>query len=80
MTDISTEARWAYQHGVDRIDYAARYVVQTHIDVHLEIRAARAQDPAAFPGYVLPLTTEVLSLRIVGDLLDAGWTPPEVTT
>ncbi len=79
MTDISTLARWAYDHGRSPIDYAAADVIQTHIDAWLTICAARIQDPASFPGYVLPLTTETLSCRILGDLLDAGWTPPVKT-
>lgn len=79
MTDICFLARFAYEHGEDPISYAAQAVIQTHVDVYLAICAGRAGDPASFPGYVLELTTEALSRRILGDLMDAGWTPPEVT-
>ena len=76
--DIGFLARFAYDHGQDPIDYAASNVIQIHIDVYLTVLAARATDPASFPGYVLEATTAALSRRILGDLLDAGWTPPEV--
>ena len=42
------------------------------------ITAARQEDPATFPGYTLELSPAALARRIVGGLLDAGWTPPEV--
>ena len=77
--DIGFLARFAYDHGEDPIDYAERNVIQIHIDVYLTVLAARAEDPSSFPGYVLEATTAALSRRILGDLLDAGWTPPEVT-
>lgn len=76
--DICFLARFAYDHGENPIDYAVTGVIQTHIDVFVSVVAARVENPEAFPGYVLEMTTAALSRRIVGDLLDAGWTPPEV--
>ena len=70
-------AQWAYRHGTDPIDWATNSIVRNHISVYLTITAARAENPATFPGYVLELTPEALSRRIVGDLLDAGWMPPD---
>ncbi len=76
--DICFLARFAYEHGTTPLDYAAEHVIQTHIDVFHTIVAARVEDPASFPGYVLEISTAALSRRILGDLMDAGWTPPEV--
>lgn len=70
MSDIDFLARFAYSTGQDPIDYAAENVIRGHIDAHLH--------PDAYPGDVDPATT-ALSRRILGDLMDAGWTPPEVT-
>jgi hypothetical protein len=69
-------AQWAYRHGTDPIDWAVESVVGNQISVYLTITAARAENPANFPGYVLELTQGALARRIVGGLLDAGWTPP----
>ena len=77
-SDICFLARFAYSHGQDPIDYASS-LVQMHIEVNLMVRAARYEDPATFPGYLLDLSLEALSRRVIGDLMDAGWTPPEVT-
>ena len=79
MTDISFLAEFAYDQGVDPIDYAVHGVIESHVDVNLTIRAARAENPVSFPGYWADLSTAALSRRILGDLMDAGWTPPEVT-
>jgi hypothetical protein len=70
MTDIDFLARFAYSTGQDPIDYAAENVIRGHIDAHF--------DPDGFPGEVNP-ATDALSRRILGDLMDAGWTAPEVT-
>jgi hypothetical protein len=75
--DIDFLARHAYGLGIDPVDYAEGYVTSA-IDVHLNVAASRFEDPATFPGYCLDLTTGALARRIVGILLDAGWTPPEI--
>jgi hypothetical protein len=63
-------AQFAYDTGTTPLDYAEVNVIRAHIDAHL--------DPDNFPGDVNPVTAS-LSRRILGDLMDAGWTPPEVT-
>jgi hypothetical protein len=70
MTAIGFLAQFAYDTGTPPLDYAEVNVIRAHIDAHL--------DPDSFPGEVNPATA-ALSRRILGDLLDAGWTPPEVT-
>jgi hypothetical protein len=70
MSDIGFLAAFAYSTGQDPIDYAAENVIRAHIDAHLH--------PDAYPGDVDPATA-ALSCRILGDLMDAGWAPPEVT-
>lgn len=69
MSDLDFLAAFAYSTGQDPIDYAAENVIRGHIDAHF--------GPDAFPGDVNPATT-ALSRRILGDLMGAGWTPPEV--
>ena len=69
MTRIGFLADFAYATGQDPVDYAAANVIRAHIDAHL--------NPGTFPGDVNP-ATDALSRRILGDLMDAGWTPPEV--
>jgi hypothetical protein len=78
--DMCGLAKWAYAHGTDPIDWAIDSIAKNNIDVYLTITAARHEDPATFPGYTLELSPAALARRIVGDLLDAGWTPPEVTS
>jgi len=70
MSHIDFLAAFAYSTGQDPIDYATENVIRSHIDSHF--------DPGNFPGEVNPATA-ILSRRILGDLMDAGWTPPEVT-
>lgn len=76
--DIAFLARFAYGIGTDPIDYAVENVVQIHVETYLSVLAARVIDPASFPIYDPELSTAVLSRRIVGDLMDSGWKPPEV--
>jgi len=71
--DISILARTAYETGIDPIDYATDHVIQSHVEVFLAVR-----DVSAEIGCPLPHDTAALSRRILGDLMDAGWTPPEV--
>ena len=70
MTSIGFLAQFAYDTGTPPLDYAEVNVIRAHIDAHLS--------PGNFPGDINP-ATEALSRRILGDLLDAGWTPPEVS-
>jgi hypothetical protein len=61
MTDIDLLAQTAYDTGIDPVTYATQHVIRSHIDVWLGGHEE---------------STSVLSSRILGDLLDAGWTPP----
>ena len=75
MTDICERARIAYDCGVNPIDYAETELT-TLIGVHLGLAAVCADlGVDAPPG---SLTTGAMSRRILGNLMDAGWTPPEV--
>jgi hypothetical protein len=78
MSDIDAMAKFAYDHGTSPLDWAERHVNDL-IDVHITVWSSRLQDPATFPAYSLDLTTEALARRILGELLDAGWTIPEAT-
>jgi hypothetical protein len=69
MSDLDFLAAFAYSTGQDPVDYAAENVIRGHIDAHFT--------PDAFPGEVDPATT-VLSRQIIADLMNAGWTAPEV--
>lgn len=70
-------AKLAYAHGQDPIDYAIGYV-ENLIGTHLMVLGCRMEDPAAFPGYIIEPTLAAVSRRIVGTLMDAGWSPPDL--
>jgi hypothetical protein len=74
--DIAFLARFAYGNGVDPVDYATVNVIEGHLNVYLTVLAARVMNPASFPVYDAELSTAVLARRILGDLMDAGWSPP----
>ena len=76
--DMCGLANYAYAHGTDPIDWAVNSIAKNNIDVYLSIVAARQENPSSFPGYTLELSPAALARRIVGGMLDAGWTPPEV--
>jgi hypothetical protein len=61
--------------GTDPLDWAI-WLAREEITVLDEIRAARAEDPHTYPIYVWELSPEASARRIIGRLLDAGWTPP----
>lgn len=74
--DIDVIARMSYERGQDPVEFAEACIVQNHLRVYLSIIIGRAENPAAFPGYLLELTPDALARRIIGGLLDAGWTSP----
>lgn len=76
MTDNAI-ARTAYANGVDPVDWAVE-LTQTQIETSAEILFAREQRPDAYPQFRGELTAGAVARRIVGELLDAGWTPPAV--
>jgi hypothetical protein len=67
----------AYAQGRDPIDWAES-LVKAQIQVRDEIVIARREDPCTYPGYLLALDDAAVARRILGRLLDAGWTPPQV--
>lgn len=75
--DIGGLAAYAYKLGRHPIDHAEQGI-SIYLHVRDEILTARAVDPASYPGYVLPTDDASWSRRILGDLMDAGWTPPEI--
>jgi hypothetical protein len=75
-TDIGILARTAYETGIDPVDYATGHVIGPWIDRHLGVRMMLADIGR---GGEAAVTTASVACRILGDLLDAGWTPPEVT-
>ena len=74
--DICERARIAYDLGISPIDYAETELT-TLIGVHLSLASMCADLDVTVP--VGTLTTGAMARRILGSLLDAGWTPPEVT-
>lgn len=77
LSDIDPLARSAYSHGRDPIDWAIT-IAESAITVREEIIAARRVKPGAYPIFKLSLEPGAFARRIVGQLLDAGWTPPEL--
>lgn len=75
MSDISGLAKYAYAHGQDPVDYAED-LIAILIRVHATVAADRLDNPASWPGYDIPEGIEPLARRILGELLDAGWTIP----
>lgn len=77
MSEINALAANAYANGITPIDWAVK-LTEFELDARADILASRAQDPKAYPGYGLSLDDGAVARRIVGALLDAGWTPPTV--
>lgn len=75
MTDIESQYAASYSLGKTAIDVAAQ-VVAIQLDTRDDIRRTRAHDPDAYPGFRGSLTVDAAALRIVGELLNAGWSPP----
>ena len=72
MTDINFLAQTAYDLGDDPIDWALA-LIQNNLEVHWAIR--RFAPETCRRDFLWPSE----AARILGDLMDAGWTPPEVT-
>lgn len=75
MPHIDGLALSGYALGRDPIDLAID-VAAVHIEITQAVAAGRAENPAQFPGVAWEPTVPSLARRIVGALLDAGWTPP----
>ena len=89
MSHIDFLARFAYSTGQDPVDYAAENVIGAHVCAHLMVGVVLANgsfpctecgaDLAVNPcgGCARDLSVGGLACRIIGDLMNAGWTPPE---
>ena len=69
IPDLDLLARTAYDTGIDPVDYATEHVIEAHITGYLARRGVLDAGGAI----------QAMSACILGDLLGAGWTPPEVT-
>lgn len=67
--DIDLLAATAYATGIDPIEYATTHVIEAHIAGYLARRGVLYADAAI----------RAMSACILGDLMAAGWTGPEVT-
>lgn len=77
LTQVDCElARHQYVHGQSGIEIA-EVIVTTRVWALLHVQAGRALDPAAFPTYGPDASIECAARRIVANLLDAGWRPPD---
>jgi hypothetical protein len=75
--EICERARIAYDLGIDPVDYAETELT-TLIGAHLGLASICADLEISPPAGTL--TTGAMSRRILGSLLDAGWTPPAVAS
>lgn len=58
----------------------AEQIVAVTIETCLIVRDVRYGDAAAFPGYGPDTSDAALARRVIGELLDAGWTMPRPVT
>jgi replicative DNA helicase len=79
LADIDGLAKYAYSRGQHPISYAADRVAIA-IEAHQDVVQSRTDAPASFPLYGDDLSPAALARRIVGTLMAAGWTSPEVGT
>lgn len=78
MSDLNPLALYAYHLGTTPMQWAEEHV-RDMINIHQDVIASRAANPGAWPGYCIEMTQEALARRILGELLDAGWTCPDAT-
>jgi hypothetical protein len=64
---ISELARLSYAAGIVPVDYA-EYLIMLVLEVHRTVEELQVPDADVSAG--------ALARRILGSLLDAGWTPP----
>lgn len=79
MTDIAWIHQVAYDQGKDPVEHAVEHVAM-FVELAEVIRADRVTDPDSFPGYGPDVSFDHFARRIVGGLLDAGWTLPAVSS
>ena len=78
MTEIDYLAQLSYSAGRDPLDVAIERI-RMIIETRDEIRDARATQPHAFPCYGRDITPEHFARRALAWLLDAGWSPPDLS-
>lgn len=69
--DIDLLARTAYETGISPVDYATRHVIEAHVVAYLGAWGILAGNSTE--------AIKALARQILGDLMAAGWTAPEVT-
>jgi hypothetical protein len=67
-SDIGILARTAYETGIDPITYATEHIIRAHVE---------SRDGYREVGMGLPASA--VACMIIAGLMDAGWSPPEVT-
>lgn len=72
---VEFAAQYAYDHGDDPLNYAV-FLVQTAIEARDLVVEARSRDPKLCPFYGHDTSDAAVAHRVIGCLLDAGWTPP----
>lgn len=76
MTIDDPLARVAYATGTAPLDWAIQ-LASMMVELHFTVTLARVQDPASYPGLRgTDVTADGCGRRLIGALLDAGWTPP----
>ena len=73
--DLGVLASIAYDAGISPLDFAEEQVT-IQLGVYLTVMAVGEQ--MGFPLDAADLSIGAAARRILGALLDAGWTPPEV--
>ena len=76
MTTIEPLHRFAYDSGTDPIEYAVE-LARVQIETSNDIRTARIYSPNAYPIFLGSLGDDAVARRVIAQLLDAGWTPPD---
>jgi len=77
VNDIDPMSANAYRLGFDAIDWAIQ-TAEIYITVAQEVTKGRKEDPNAFPVVFFGVDPRSTAMRIIGGLLDAGWTPPDL--
>jgi len=73
--DIDPISRIRYQEGVDPIEHAVYLVA---IDLDIRELVLTGQVHPGVPIALLDQSDEAYARRIIGKLMDAGWSPPDV--
>lgn len=74
FSDLGYLSRWSYARGADPIDVAVQGST-TLIEVWVNLQVREANGVPRLPAWQ-DISHVALARKIVGDLLDAGWSPP----